>query len=976
MTDSREQLSDAKRALLEKLLAGKRPPPADLSGIRPRTADEPARLSFAQERLWFLNQLDPASTAYNMHDAFRLRGALDVTALEQAIKVVIDRHDSLRTVFTATGGKVAPRLLPDLHPILDQVDLSHLSDAEQSAEVQRRAVAAAKMRFDLAQGPLIYVGLARLAADDYALFISLHHSISDEWSNGIFWRELGTAYDAITQGRIPTLADLPVQYADYAYWQRQWLNESLIQKQLTYWKNQLGDEHTLIQLPTDRPRPAVQSYRGALRSINLPTSILPALDALGQQAGATPFMVVLAAFQALLHRYTGQAQISIGTPIANRNRPEIEPLIGFFLNTLVLRADLSDNPSFATLLARAKDTALNAYANADLPFEKLVDELHPRRDLSYNPLFQVMLVYQEETSVLQRLPGLTTEVIPVDGGVAKFDLTLFVTRQAEGLRLAMEYASDLFDAATIDRMLNHAGTLLSATLENPSCLVSRLPLMSAAEQHRLVNDWNATEADYPRDQRIHNLIEAYADQTSNALAVIYERETITYAQLDMRANQLAHHLIGLGVQPGDRVALCVERSVEMIVGIVGILKAGAAYVPLDPAYPQDRLAFVLADTAAPVVITQPHLKGILPASDARIVVLDSLGTQVSSQPTTRPIVPVTPDHLAYVIYTSGSTGKPKGVPISHRNLVHSTTARFHFYPEPVKRFLLLSSFAFDSSVVGLFWSLCQGGTLVLPRQKQEQDVYDIAALIARHNISHMLCLPSLYYLLLEHGGAGNLGSLKSVIVAGEACTADLVRAHYRLLPRTTLYNEYGPTEGTVWATACAIPADFNGSVVPIGKPIPNMRVYVLDAQQQPVPLGVAGELYIGGEGLTAGYLNRPELTAERFIANPFHKTERLYRTGDLVRWQPDGQLTFLGRVDQQVKIRGHRIELEEIEAVLLDLEGIGQAVVIARAEAPPALDPDDLDELAAALEAAGDKGLHLLTALELSSSVSPESVTI
>lgn len=965
MTDSHGQLSDAKRALLEKLLAGKRPPPSDLSGVRRRPADEPARLSFAQERLWFLNQLDPTSTAYNMHHAFRLRGPLDAAALEQAINVVIARHDILRTVFVTTAGKVTQRILSEIHLALDQVDLSSHPTIDQEVEVQHCAVDAARHRFDLTNGPLIYIGLLRLAADNHALFISLHHIISDEWSNDIFWKELRTAYESIINGRTPTLAELPVQYADYAYWQRQWLNESLIQKQLAYWKMQLAGEQSLIQLPTDRPRPVAQSYRGAMRSVMLPERIIPMLDALCRQAGATPFMVVLAAFQVLLYRYTGQTQINIGTPIANRNRPEIESLIGLFLNTLVLRADLSDNPSFTTVLAQAKDTALNAYANADLPFEKLVDELHPRRDLSYNPLFQVMLVYQEEGTAQHDLPGVTAQVIPVDGGVAKFDLTLFVTRRAEGIQLALEYASDLFEAATIDRMLDHTGTLLTAALTNPDQPIRLLPLMSVAEQQQILADWNATQADFPREQRIHDLIEAWVDQTPTAPAVTYERDTLTYAQLDMRANQLAHHLIGLGVKPGDRVALCVERSLEMIVAILGILKAGAAYVPLDPAYPRDRLAFVLTDTAAPVVITQPHLKSVLPTSDAHIVMLDSAGSQTSGQPTTRPVVSVTPDHAAYVIYTSGSTGKPKGVPITHRNLVHSTTARFLFYPEPVKRFLLLSSFAFDSSVVGLFWSLCQGGTLVLPRQKQEQDVYDIAALIARHNITHLLSLPSLYHLLLEHGGADNLGSLSTVIVAGEACTADLVRTHYRLLPRATLYNEYGPTEGTVWSVACAIPADFSGSVVPIGRPIPNMQAYVLDAHQQMAPVGVAGELYIGGEGLTTGYLNRPDLTAERFLPNPFRSGEWLYRTGDLVRWQPDGQLAFLGRVDYQVKIRGHRIEPEEIEAALIELPAVAQVAVVTYQDKPSAIDADDLDALVAALTAAGEDGLRLLASLEL-----------
>jgi amino acid adenylation domain-containing protein len=973
MTDSRDQLSDAKRALLEKLLAGKRPEPADLSGILPRPAGETSRLSFAQERLWFINQLDPTSTAYNMHYALRLSGLLDAEALERALNVVIARHQVFRTVFIASGGQVAQTILPEALLRIDQIDLSSHSPSEREMEIQRKAEEAARIRFDLATWPLLYVGLVRLDTDDHALFVTMHHIISDEWSNGIFWKELGTAYAAIKTGVPFTLPDLLVQYADYAFWQRQWLNESLLQKQLDYWKTQFVGEMPLIQLPTDRPRPAIQSFRGAIHTISLPASTVQLLDSLCKKAGVTPFMVMLAAFQTLLHRYTGQTQISIGTPIANRNRAEIEPLIGFFLNTLVLRADLSDDIRFSDLLARARETALSAYANADLPFEKLVDELHPRRNLSYNPLFQVMLVYQEEAATRYTLPGLTAQTIPVDGGVAKFDLTLFVTRGVDRLQLALEYATDLFDAPTIDRLLKHTAVLLAGALENPDQMMSALPLMSATERQQILVEWNTTESDYPHESCIHHLIEDFSNRTPDSTAVTYERESLTYAELEARANQLAHYLIDLGIQPGDRVALCVERSLEMIVGIFGILKAGAAYVPIDPAYPRERLAFMLEDSAAPAVVTQLHLRSVLPGSNARVVTLDSTWSQIAAQPATRPLVDVGPDYLAYVIYTSGSTGKPKGVPITHRNLVHSTIARFRFYPTSVNRFLLLSSFAFDSSVVGLFWTLCQGGTLVLPRQKQEQDVYEIAALVARHNITHLLCLPSLYHLLLEHGGAANLGSLETIIVAGEACTADLVRSHYRLLPRATLYNEYGPTEGTVWSIACAIPAGFSGTVVPIGKPIPNMQAYVLDARYQPVPIGVVGELYIGGDGLATGYLNRPELTAERFLPNPFRDGERIYRTGDLVRWLPDGQLAFLGRVDHQVKIRGHRIELEEIEAVLLDLPEVAQAVVIARGDTPSTFDPDDLDSLVAAVEATGEAGLRLLTSLELNSAAELES---
>jgi amino acid adenylation domain-containing protein len=796
------------------------------------------------------------------------------------------------------------------------------------------------------------------------LFLSLHHIISDEWSNTIFWNELGAAYTAFQAGNPPVFPDLPVQYTDYAFWQRQQINESLFQKQLDYWKARFAGEQPLLQLPADRSRPAIQTFRGSLHSLSLPAGIVQTLDALCQKTKTTPFMVMLAAFQAFLYRYTNQAEITIGTPIANRNHPEIESSIGLFLNTLALRDDLGDDPLFSDLVARARETVLNAFTSADLPFERLVTELHPRRDLSHNPLFQVMLVYQEQNTGEHSLSGLSTKTIPVDGGVSKFDLTLFVVRGNDNLSLTLEYSTDLFDPATIDRMLNHMAILFSSALENPHQRISAITLLSPNDRRQILLDWNATEVVFPRERRIHDLIVSQADRTPDALAVTYNNESITYSQLDIRTNQLAHHLIELGVQPGDRVALCVERSFDMVIGIVGILKAGAAYVPLDPAYPGDRIATLLEDSTSKIIMTQVHIEGVLPASNARHIILDAEESPINGQPTTRPVVEVTPDDPAYLIYTSGSTGKPKGVPITHRNLVHSTTARFLFYPDPIERFLLLSSFAFDSSVVGIFWSLCQGGTLVLPRQKQEQDVHEIAALIAQHNVTHLLGLPTLHQLLLEYAGKVNLDSLSAVIVAGEACNVEVVRRHYQRLPRTRLYNEYGPTEGTVWSIACEIPPDFSGSIVPIGKPIPNMQAYVLDARQQPVPVGVTGELYIGGEGLATGYFNRPELTAERFLSNPFQPGDRLYRTGDLVHWLPDGQLAFLGRIDHQVKIRGHRIELEEIEKVLLELPAVAQAVVISRADAPSVIDPENLEALAAALESAGEDGLRLLTSLE------------
>lgn len=928
----RENLSEAKRLLLDKMLRGRNPESSQLPEIPRRPQTAAPQLSYAQERLWFLNRLNPYSTAYNMHDAVQIRGSLDLETLERSLNEIVKRHEILRTTFTGVGNQVVQVIAPEQTLNINLVDLQHLPTTEREAEAKRLAAEEARYRFDLEREPLLRLTALRLAPDEHILLVTVHHIIWDEWSNGVFWRELAAYYRHFVSGADINLSDLPVQYADYAYWQRRWLADGVIQNQLAYWKQQLGGELPLLQLPTDFPRPAVQSYRGAMVSRRLSPEVLSALHDLSQRASTTLFMTLLAVFQTLLFRYTSQGDIVVGTPIANRSQPGVENLIGFFLNTLVLRTDLSDNPRFMDLLERVKASALDAFAHPDLPFEKLVEELHPQRDLSYNPIFQVMFVYQKDPGSIFELPELETAPVFVDGGVSKFDLTLFAVESSRGLEVAIEYSTDLFSADTINRMLGHLDMLLKGVTAEPERRLSDLPLLTDAERHQLLVEWNNTAQVYPLDRCIHQLFEDNAARKPDDVALVYQDDSLTYRELNRRANQLAHTLLEQGVKPGSLIGICIERSPEMIVGILGVLKAGVAYVPLDPNYPAERLEWVLNDAQINILLTQQHILDRLLTRPASVICLDSDWGQIARQPTDNPATAINPERLAYVIYTSGSTGKPKGVPISHRNLVHSTTARYTYYPEPVGRFLLLSSFAFDSSVVGIFWSLCQGGTLCLPEQDQERDVHQIASIIAGYRITHTLCLPSLYALLLEYAEPEQLRSLKAVMVAGEACPPDLIRQHYERLPDAVLYNEYGPTEGTVWSTVYQIPAHEVHNPVPIGRPVSNMQVYILDSHYLPLPIGIPGELYIGGDGLASGYLNRPDLTNEHFVAHPFFSGQRLYRTGDLARYLPDGNIQFLGRADHQVKIRGYRIELEEIEAVLKQYPAVRYAVVDARAK--------------------------------------------
>lgn len=922
-----DRIAEARRKLLEKRLKGtSEAGSAVVLTVAARPADAPVRATPGQERLWVLQQLQPEGSAYNMLQVTRLRGVLNADRLETAIQQLIRRHESLRVGFVMQSGQLLQQIEPE-------VSVPLIRQQTTEGQLESMLLAIAEQPFDLAQAPLIRVALLEIAPDDHVLLLVLHHIICDEWSQDVFWKELAVIY--ATQQELPAL---PIQYADYAYWQRQQAYE----KQLQFWREELSGDLPLLQLLTDHLRPAVQTFNGRLLLAPLSRTLTDALQNLSETSGVTLFMTLFAAYALLLHRYSGQSDLLIGTPVANRKYAELENLIGFFLNTIVLRVDFSQDVTFRAYLDTIRQRALQALANADVPFDQVVDAIKPKRDPAFNPLFQAMFVFQDHQGQQPALADLTLERIQLDAQVSKFDVTLFVQTTANGLQIGLEYNTDLFDAEPMQRMIQVYQTLLQSIVNDPAAPLSQLQMLPQAERAALLELGSGADVPYPQDRLIHDLI---ADHPAQAVAIQSESGSMTYGELNERANQVAHYLRALGVDRGVAVGLCVERSAEMLIAIVGILRAGGAYVPIDPDYPQERIRYMLADAGIRILLTQDMLKGTFAQAGATIIALDN-NPRLDMQDSDAPATTTTPDDLAYIIYTSGSTGQPKGVRIRHRNLVHSTVARYSFYPHPAERFLLLSSYAFDSSVVGIFWTLCAGGTLCLPPHQGERDINLIAALIEKYRITHLLALPSLYQILLELAAGAALRSLNTVMVAGEACPIALVRQHYQQLPDCRLYNEYGPTEGTVWSSAWEIPPD--ASKILIGKPIPNMQAYVLDRSLQPVPVGVRGELFIAGAGIAEGYHNRPELTAERFVENPFG-AGKLYRTGDLASLHADGNIEFFGRIDYQVKISGYRIELGEIESALLQHDAVREAVVLAVSGQPAAARPPLVGELLAEL---------------------------
>jgi aspartate racemase len=935
-------LTDAKRKrLLEAYLQtrpenGKTAP----SVSAPRREDSTLSLTFAQQQLWLHAQLAPDTSLYNEPLAIRRSGTLDVPALERSFTEIIRRHEAWRTTFPVIDGQPVQRVGEPVEIKLPLVDLRHLPMAEREGEAMRLAALDARLPFDLARGPLLRTKLVRLEDEEHRLFVTLHHLIFDGFSGyGIFLPELAALYEAFSQDKPSPLPPLPFQFADYALAQKKTAASEAIARQMDYWKRQLAGPLPGLQLPISRGPSAMPGFRGAMRTLRLPVELSDALRQLSGQEDATLYMTLLAAFNVLLRRYSGQEDILIGSNTAGRSRPGSEKLLGYFLNTIVLRADLSGNPTFRQVLERVRHTTLDALSNDEAPLDQLVAKIHPQRDLNRNPLFQVL--FSLEPPLAAAVPGWDITCIDVETGTTKFELCLVLDDRPDGLLCRFIYSTDLFEADAIARMAVHWQTLLESIVGDPGQEIGKLPLLTGAERHRLLVEWNDTAKSY-QPCAVHELFQAQAQEKPSAAAVRCGASELTYGELNRRADLLGEHLRTIGVGPDVAVAVMVERSLEMIVGILGVLKAGGAYVPLDPTYPRERIEFMIADCGADILLTKSGavFPGSAEESRLRTVPLDSeewSGAAASASRTSGTVSKINSspglDHLAYVIYTSGSTGGPKGVPVTHRNLAHSNHARLSYYGDPVKNFLLLSSYAFDSSMAGIFHTLTTGGMLVIPPADDFQMTGEaLGSLIAENSVSHLLTFPSLYSDLLDRADAMNLKSLRCAIVAGEACPRQLVDTHYRTLPQAALFNEYGPTEATVWSSVYECEPGEPASTVPIGRPIDNTQLYVLDGHLQPVPVGIPGELYIGGAGVTGGYLNRPELTEASFIPNPFAENSgrTLYRTGDLVRYLNDGNLEFLGRVDQQVKIRGLRIELGEIESALTAYPDVREAVVAAQ----------------------------------------------
>ncbi|MUG96547.1 amino acid adenylation domain-containing protein [Scytonema sp. UIC 10036] len=952
-----ETLSPEKRELvLQKLKKQQQSPQNDrrLTPLLTVSREQPLPLSFAQQRLWFLDQLEGENCVYNIPFFWQISGFLNTSALEQAIREIVQRHEVLRTTFSVVDG--VPIQVIHAHPqlMIQVLDWRQLTEKDRLSKAQQLATAELQQPFDLSNPPLLRVKLLQLADLSHLLLLVIHHIVCDGWSMNIFRRELFTLYTAFCAKEPSPLPELPLQYADFAHWQRQWLQGEVLQTQLNYWQKQLATAPPLLELPTDRPRPSVQSFRGRSIFLQLDRDLTQKLKRLSQESGTTLFMTLLAAFMLLLSRYSGQEDIVVGSAIANRNRREIEPLIGFFVNTLALRTHLQGNPTFSELLDRVKQVTLDAYDHQDLPFEKLVDELGKERSLSHHPLFQVAFSLQNESEQKLEINGLNVTRFQWENTTTVLDLLVTFRETLQGLRGEWEYATDLFEAKTIQRMAGHFEVLLGGIVENLNQPINTLPLMTVAELLQLQR-WNQTQTDYSFpaqrilinnrrgaeyaekergnlravreylvNQTLVDLFEAQVEKNPNHLALVFESQSLTYEQLNQKANQLAHYLIqNYHIQPDTLIGICVERSSEMIIGVLGILKAGGAYVPIDPNYPQERIQFMLEDAGTSVLLTQSFLTDQLLGANTlhphKVICLDE--ATFASESTDNPSPQSTPDNLAYVIYTSGSTGQPKGVMIEHRAIVNLSLAWANtFQVQPQSRLLQFGSFSFDLSVAEIATTFVTGACLYLANKDTLLPSQILVDFLTEHKITHSFLSPSALSVLPK----ATLSDLQCLTVGGEACPAELVAQWSR---GRCFFNCYGPTEATV--NAAVAQCQPNGKKPPIGKPLPNIRIYILDARHQPLPPGIPGELCIAGVGLARGYLNRPEITAEKFLeVELFGKTERIYKTGDLARWLYDGNLEYLGRIDNQVKLRGFRIELGEIESLLLHYPSVTEAIVI------------------------------------------------
>ncbi|MEM7353055.1 MAG: amino acid adenylation domain-containing protein, partial [Acidobacteriota bacterium] len=898
--------------------------PEGLPPLAPRSQTGPAPLSFAQQRLWFLDRLDPDSNAYNIPLASRLRGPLEVRCLERSFSEVWQRHDALRTRFVEHDAEPLQIVDPATPLVLSMIDLSGLEDREQRDETWRWAAHDASSPFDLQQGPLFRVCLIRLAAEDHVLLAAMHHIVSDGWSTDILQREISTLYRTFQAGQHSPLTNLPLQYGDFAAWQRGWLRGEALEREIAYWRDGLAGAPTVLDLPTDRPRPPTLTFRGAAYSFRWAPELWRDVQALSRTLGATPFMTLLASFSGLLGRWTGARDLTVGTPISGRSWVEVESLIGFFVNTLVLRADLQRDPDFQTLVDQVRATSLEAHAHQHVPFEKLVEELEPVRNAAHTPLFQVLFTFRNAAKEDSSEPGdLEITELAAPRTTAKFDLSLFLEEDAGQLAGSFEFRNALFDRSTIARLAQHLEVLLRAAVRDPRQRLSRLPLLPAVQRHELLSEWNDTAVDRGPTTPIHRLFEAQVRRSPDAIAVLDDDRQTTYRELDRQANRLAHHLRHLGVERETRIGIYLDRSLEIAVAVLAVLKAGGAYVPLDQGYPPERLAFMIEDAEMGALITRSRWLSSLPESRVATVLLDRDRAAIQDR-SARPVpARVAADNLAYVIYTSGSTGRPKGVLVPHHGLLNAIGAGIEMCAaEPGDRLVQVAALSFDASVFELWVPLFTGGTLTMIRREILLSGSGMVEFLRQKAIAHMMITPS----ALASLPAASLPHLATVAAAGEACSAELVS---RWAPGRRFLNVYGPTEATIWSTGAICRA--SGMTPTIGQPITNMQTYVVDRGQRPVPLGSAGELQVRGPGLTRGYLGRAGLTAERFVPSPFGSCGgRLYRTGDLARHRPSGEIEYLGRLDHQVKVRGFRIELGEIEAQLRRHPSIEEAVAITR----------------------------------------------
>ena len=938
MTDINKRIADLspeKRALLEQRLLQSRAGQSPAAAIGRRHLSGPCPLYFSQERLWFLDQLEPGLSTYNVASATLLRGPLNVQALETALREIVRRQGSLRTVIAPVDGQPMQVVSPDTAFALPVTSLQHLPPGERETAARGLAEDEGRRPFDLARGPLFRGRLLKLDVEEHVLILNMHHIISDGWSAGVLNRELAALYGASSTGAHSTLPDLPVQYTDFTLWQRERLQGSFLEGLLSYWRRQLAGL-PVLQLPTDRPRPAVQTYRGATHTFTLPRDVSNALNDLSRREGQTLFMTLLALFKTLLFRYSGQADIVVGSPIANRPRVELEGLIGFFVNSLPLRTDLSGNPTFRELLGRVHKVAMEAYSYQDLPLEKMAETVRQERTLSHSPVFQVMFALQNESGLALTLPGLTVRRLEVDNGTAKFDMILSMMETPEGIRASLEYNTDLFDKATVLRMAAHFESLAEAAVADPLARIAQMPLLSPAERQQILVDWNKTDRPFMRDKCLHELFIDQAARTPGAVAVSYAGESLTYAELDARSNQLARYISRLGVAPDDPVGLSVDRSLDMIVAMLAILKAGGAYLPLDPAYPLERTAFLVRDAGAKLLLTQERFLQALPERCARIVRIDSDWPDISSEGDAPVASAAAADNIAYVIYTSGSTGIPKGVAVSHRAVNRLVSNTDYLQVEPSDVVAQASNASFDAATFEIWGALLNGAKLVGVSRDEMLAPHRFAKKIRDEKITAIFLTTALFNHFAREAPDA-FSSLRCLLFGGEASDPACVRRALAEGKPGRLLHVYGPTESTTFATwhhVREVPQ--HATTVPIGKPIVNTTIYILDDFLQAVPIGVHGEIYIGGDGLARGYLNRPELNREKFVPDPFGKSlgGRLYKTGDIARFLPDGSIEFVGRADNQVKLRGFRIELGEIEAVLSGHPDVKQCAVLCREDRP------------------------------------------